>query len=97
MPIIVEKSTTTKARIGYVNLFAMGAVIASSETPGYEAANAYDGRLYDWWRPASGGVNWIQVSLSRDQEADYVAVWGHDLHEVGAEHGDVAGAEAILG
>lgn len=84
MSIIVAGSITN-ARLGYRNLFSdSGATVtSSSETAGFEAANAYDLKQYDWWKPTASGTEWLRASFASAKQADYMAVWGHNLHEVG--------------
>jgi hypothetical protein len=85
MSIIVTGGTLSVSRIGYENLFTdSGATVAvSSETAGYLKENAYDNKQYDWWKPTATGSEWISCSFISAKAADYMAVWGHNLHQVG--------------
>lgn len=69
--------------IGYKNLLTTTGVTvtASTEATGYEAANAYDGFGFDWWKPTATGDSWIKASFAAVQACDYVAIWGHDLSD----------------
>jgi hypothetical protein len=84
MSIIVTGGQIQGGRIGYKNLFedSGATVTVSSESSGYEKQNAYDWKQYDWWKPTGASSEWIAVSFSTAQTADYAAVWGHNLHEV---------------
>jgi hypothetical protein len=83
--IISPSGAEGVGRIAWHNLFIeSGAVVsASSAATGYEALNGVDWKQYDWWKPTSTGVHWLQVTLSSAKPADYMAVFGHNLHSIG--------------
>lgn len=83
MAIIVGTSDVGAGKIGYKNLFTetSGTVTVSSEQSGYEKENAYDWLGYDWWKPNATGDSWIRVSFSSAKDANYMAIWGHDLFD----------------
>lgn len=70
-------------KIGYKNLFTDSGVTVtvSTEDTGYEKENAYDGFGYDWWKPTATGDSWLKASFASAQDADYMAIWGHDLSD----------------
>lgn len=76
----------TVSRIGYHNLYtATGVTVAaSSEATGYDKENAYDGFMYDWWKPTATGDSWLKATFTTGKNANYFAVWGHDLADHGA-------------
>lgn len=71
--------------IGYNNLFTASGVTvtASGETTDYEKENAYDWKQYDWWKHTITGISWLRASFTAAQDADYMAIYGHNLHDVG--------------
>ena len=71
--------------IGYDNLFTASGVTvtASGDATGYEKENAYDWKQYDWWKHEITGISWLRASFGGAQDADYMAVYGHNLHDVG--------------
>lgn len=83
--VILPAGAEGSGRIGWHNLFIeSGATVnASSEVSGFEALNAVDWKQYDWWKPSTTGAHWVKVTLSSAQTADYMAVFGHNLHQVG--------------
>jgi hypothetical protein len=87
MSIIVTGGQIQGGRIGYKNLFedSGATVTVSSESSGYEKENAYDWRQYDWWKPTSDGFQNIACSFSTAKTANYMAIWGHNLHQVSGE------------
>ena len=70
-------------KIGYKNLFTTtgATVTASTEATGYAKENAYDGFGYDWWKPTATGDSWLKVAFAAAKDADYMAIWGHDLSD----------------
>jgi hypothetical protein len=72
-------------RIGYHNLFtdAGATVTASDEVTGYEKENAYDWKQHDWWKQSALGTSWLRASFASAKSADYMCVFGHNLHKVG--------------
>ena len=85
MSIIIPSTTPGPGKIGYENLFTTSGVTvtSSTETTGFEAANAYDWLGYSYWTPTATGDSWIRASFASAQNANYCAVWGHNL----ADHG----------
>lgn len=73
------------SKIGYKNLFYGygGSVSASTAAAGFEVENAYDYKQYGWWKADSSGEEWIKVSFSSAMKADYLCIFGHNLHDVG--------------
>lgn len=72
--------------IGYDNLLGAtgGTVTASTEATGFEKENAYDWRVFDWWKPTATGDSWVQVTFGANQSVDYFAVAAHDLTTQGS-------------
>ena len=68
---------TSKAVIGYDNVFTSAAVAASSETDEGPAENAVDGLTYDWWQ-GEGDPDTLTVN-SGSASCDYLAIAAHDL------------------
>lgn len=85
--IVISPAATSAevGRIGWHNLFieSGATVMASSEVTGYEALNAIDWKQYDWWKPSTTGAHWIKAVLAQAGTADYMCVFGHNLHQVG--------------
>lgn len=75
----------SNARIGYINLLESGTVAASSESPDFPVANAFDWLTGDWFKPASvpGGITNIDLTLSVAASADYFAFYGQNLYSLG--------------
>lgn len=69
----------TNPLIGYENFFRDGTVSVTSAAAGFEAARAYDGFLFDGWKPASAGTHRITVDLGSAKQADYWAIFSRDL------------------
>ena len=66
--------------LAYQNLFQEASTVtASSEATGYDGANAYDSRTYDFWRPSSTGTNTLTATFSSNQSVNYFGVAAHDL------------------
>ena len=86
MTIIISTADVGVGKIGYKNLFTTSGVTVtvSTETSGYAKENAYDGFGYDWWKPTATGDSWIRASFGSTQNANYMAVWGHDLSDHGS-------------
>jgi hypothetical protein len=72
-------------KIGYKNLFTTSGVTvsASDEAAGYPKENAYDWLSYDSWGQSALGTSWLRASFVSAKTADYMAVWGHNLADVG--------------
>lgn len=51
----------------------------ASGTTTYDAANAFDGLTYDYWKPAAGGQQHLKIALTSSQPVDYMALAAHDL------------------
>jgi len=88
MSVIVLSGTgavQADGRIGFHNLFteSTATVTASGETADYEKENAYDWKQYDWWKHDITGTSWLRASFPGAVAADYLCVFGHNLHEVG--------------
>jgi len=73
------------SRIGYKTLYTTTGVTVteSDEVAGFESENAYDWKQYDWWKQSSTGTSWIKAAFAAGQDADYMAVFGHNLADVG--------------
>jgi hypothetical protein len=84
MPTILQNGGVQTARIGYENIFALAeaTITASSEASGFEKENVADWKQYDWWAPTAGGTQWIAGAFTAAKQVDYMAVWGHNLHDV---------------
>ncbi len=75
----------SKAVICYRNLLEEAAtVVASSASEGYSAANAYNGRLTTYWRPADDGVQTLTATFLGPVSVDYFACYRHNLASAGA-------------
>lgn len=85
MSYILSSTPNASGRIGYKNLFTTSGVTvtASSDQTNYEKENAIDWKRYDWWKPTTTGTHWIRASFASAKDADYMAISGHNLHEVG--------------
>lgn len=85
MAVITKGAALVGSAIGYHNLFIETGVTvtASSESVGFEKENAYDWNQYDWWKPTALGTEWLRASFGLAKTANYIAVFGHNLHEVG--------------
>lgn len=85
MAVITKGAVSVGSAIGYHNLFndSTATITVSSETIGFEKENAYDWKQYDWWKPTALGTEWIRASFGLAKTASYIAVFGHNLHEVG--------------
>lgn len=85
MAYILSSVPNKKGRIGYDNLFTTTGVTvtASSEVVNFEKENAIDWKPYDWWKQSALGTDWIRASFVSAKSADYMAISGHNLHEVG--------------
>lgn len=70
--------------IAYHNLFTASGVTvtASGDTADYEKENAFDWKQYDWWKHSITGISWVRASFSGAQDADYMAIYGHNLHNI---------------
>jgi len=86
MTFIVTAERPGVGRIGYKNIFNnVGATVtASSEATGFAKENAYDYFGYDWWKPTTTGVSWLRASFASATNANYMAIWGHDLGTQGS-------------
>ena len=86
MTVIGSSVEYATGKIGYHNLLEdSGATItASTEATGYPKENAYDWRVFDWWKPTATGDSWIQAAFASAKTVDYFAVAGHNLTDVGA-------------
>lgn len=86
-PFVISQSASgaSVGRIAYQNLFVdSGAVVTASDyATGYPADNAIDWKQYDWWKQSATGTSWIKTVLTSANEANYFAVFGHNLHSVG--------------
>jgi len=73
-------------KIGYHNLYVESGVTvtASTEATGFEKENAFDWFGYDWWKPTATGDSWIRASFGAAKDADYMAIFGHDLSDHGS-------------
>lgn len=70
--------------IGYDNLLEQGTVIATSEIPTFEAANAYDWRTATFWKMADAPTEqFLTLTLGSAKPASYFAYFKHDLDEKG--------------
>ena len=68
------------AYIGYKNLFDSATVITeSNEVTGFEVENAYDWKLFDFWKPGVTGTQTIILTFGSAVSADYFALYGHNL------------------
>ena len=85
MAIIVDAAQAISTRIGYKNLLTTAgvSVTASDEATGFEKEYAYDLAQYTWWKQSASGTSWLRASFASAKSADYMAVWGHNLHSVG--------------
>jgi hypothetical protein len=83
--IVLSGAQQGNGRIGYHNLFTDSGVTvaASDEVSGYEKENAYDWKQYDWWKQSAAGTSWLRASFASAASADYMCVFGHNLHGVG--------------
>lgn len=77
--ILSPVDDTIHPRIGYRNLFVDGTVSASSEDADHPKELAYDGLTYDAWRSEGSSTEWLSVSVSPSEAADYMAVAAHTL------------------
>lgn len=73
------------SRIGYETLYTTTGVTVteSDEVVGFESENAYDWKQYDWWKQSALGTSWLRASFVSAKSADYMAVFGHNLADVG--------------
>ena len=67
--------------IAYSNLFRTATVTATDEATGYEKENAYNGNLFDGWKPASAGTKYLKATFAAPVDADYFSVFGQDLFD----------------
>lgn len=66
------------------NHFNDAAPVASTTAAGnYAAANVADMRAYTWWQPTALPAT-LTVDCGAAKAADYLAIYGHDLHTQGA-------------
>lgn len=66
------------------NRFADAVPVASTTAAGnYAAANVADMRPYTWWQPTALPAT-LTVDCGAAKAADFVALYGHDLHTQGA-------------
>lgn len=86
MAVISTAASYSTGKIAYHNLLedSSGTVTASSEVSGFEKENAYDWRVFNWWKATSTGDAWIQVAFGSAKTADYFAVAAHDLTDQSA-------------
>lgn len=67
-----------------------GAVLSASATATaagtatYDAANAFDGLTYDYWKPSTGGAQWLKIALAASAVVDYLGLAAHNLGTLGA-------------
>lgn len=82
---IITTGANAKSRIGYKNLFTTSGVTvtASDEASGFPKENAYDWLSYDWWKQSALGTSWLRASFVSAKPADYMAIFGHNLSDVG--------------
>lgn len=85
MAFILSATPNAKGRIGYKNLFTTTGVTvsASSDQTGFEKENAYDWKPYSWWKPVGTGTHTLDASFGAAKSADYMAISGHNLSDVG--------------
>lgn len=67
--------------IGLDNLLAQG-VLSTAANPA-TVQNLIDGLTYDYWMPNSGSSHSVTVSLGEARQANYLAIAGHNLGDVG--------------
>lgn len=74
------------ALIGYHNLFrdSAGTVSASEEDATNVMEGAYDWQSSTWWSNTTTADATLEVAFASNQTADYCAIYGHDLPDVGA-------------
>lgn len=86
MSVIGSSVTYSTGKIGYHNLLedTSATITASTEATGYLKENAYDWRVFDWWKATATGDSWIQAAFASAKTADYFAVAGSNLTDVGA-------------
>lgn len=70
--------------IAYENYFTTGTVSVDSEDSDYLKENAYDWLTYpgDVWKPATSGTHYITVDMGSAVDADFWAVYGHDVDSI---------------
>lgn len=71
--------------IGLDNLLTQGA-LSTAASPG-TVQNLVDGLTYDYWTPTSGSSHSVTVALSEARQANYLAIAGHNLADVGGSVG----------
>jgi len=56
------------------------------EVDGHPAINVADGKEYTTWQSVSDNVTWpsIEIGAPSEKQADYLAIHGHNLGEIGA-------------
>ena len=85
MTIIIAAAESASPRIGYQNLFeSASSVSASSEASGYEGSNAYNWDTASYWKPSSTGTFYLTATMAAATDADYFAIYAHNLHTYGA-------------
>jgi hypothetical protein len=71
-------------KLFFDNRFADAVPVASSTAAGdYAAANVADARPYTWWQPTALPAT-LTVDCGAAKAADYLAIYGHNLHTQGA-------------
>lgn len=67
------------ASIGYKNLFDSATTVTASSSPaGFEKENAYDWKLFDFWKPGAG-TQTLSATFAAPVTANYFAFYGHNL------------------
>ncbi len=81
----MASSSPAKPRIAYQNLFEDSGVTVtpSTETAGYEGANAYDWLTATSWKPTATGDSTLQAVLSSSKPANYFAFYNQTLYSNG--------------
>lgn len=85
MAVITTPVEVDNGRIGYKNLFVETGVTVtvSDEDALYPKENAYDWLSYDWWKQSAFGTSWLRASFASAKTANYMAIFGHNLSDVG--------------
>ena len=85
MAIIIGPAASLKTKIGYKNLLTTTgvSVTVSDEAAGFEKEYAYDLSQWTWWKQSASGTSWLRASFASAKTANYMTVWGHNLHSVG--------------
>lgn len=80
-------TTANKAIICYENLLLadnVQSITASTERLGYSVENSYDWYTTTYWSPELGHeYNYIYISFYENVTADYLAIYRHNLGEIG--------------